>query len=292
MELQWIPSATSSCYHAAEGLRRGLQLASPSLTARFAEAAENLAAEIRSVGLDEDRVWTYLCAYAHQLEANRQLITQALQKTAGAHGFTGRVAEGLVGRVADLEAAMKADLPDADTELQHRRGPIEQHWKARGPGLLRAFASVTDEGLLAGRAEIVLVYPAFGGGGTAHLNNNSIRVEAVLANVQPELPETVRVGWLLAQLNHDIPIYGERVHRSRLPLLAQLATLPPILQSAEVVELASLSKEMLITALSTWRIDVASNVETADIMLNWWDTYTSSRPSWNIALAALDQMLE
>jgi hypothetical protein len=291
MELQWIPSATSSCYHAADGLRRGLQLANPALQEELLPAVTSLAQEIRAAGLDEDRFWSHLCSFAHQLESNAQLIQQALQKTAGPNSVSELAAQALVGRITDMELAMRQALPQADEELRHRRGPLEQHWEARGPGLLRYFADLTDPRLIAGRAEIALVYPAFGGGGAAHLANNTIRVEAVLTNVLAELPEVLRVGWLLTQLNHELPIFGERVHGNRLPLLAQLATLPPILQRAEVVELSSLSTDNLATALSGWRVAIADPAEVASLLLNWWDTYQSARPAWDIALAALDQML-
>ncbi|MBP88688.1 MAG: hypothetical protein CMJ64_18575 [Planctomycetaceae bacterium] len=291
MELQWIPSATSSCYHAADGLRRGLQFANPEPNEQLLAATANLAQEIRTVGLHEDRFWSHLCAFAHQLESNLQLIRRALQKTVGPNNVSELTATALIGRIADLESAMRDALPQTDGELRHRCGPLRQHWEARGPGLLRSFADLTDPKLLPERAEIALVYPAFGGGGVAHLANNTIRVEAVLTNIVPALPEVLRIGWLLTQLNHELPIFGERVHGDRLPLLAQLATLPPILQSAAVVELSSLSADTLAAAISGWRVDVAQPADVADILLNWWDTYQGSRPPWGIALAALDQML-
>ena len=291
MELQWIPSLTASCYHAADGLRRGLQLVSPDLQGQFRTAATSLTQEVRTAGLDEDRFWSHLCAFAHQLESNSQLVQQALQKTVGRNNVSELIAKALVRRIAELELAMRQSLPQAAEELEHRRGPLQQHWEARGPGLLKSFGDLTDPRLIAARGEIALVYPAFGGGGVAHLTNNTIRVEAVLTNVLPELPEVLRVGWLLTQLNHELPIFGERVHGDRLPPLAQLATLPPILQSAEVVELSSLSTQTLAAALAGWQVDVADPAEVANLLLNWWDTYQSSRPNWDIAIAALDQML-
>lgn len=290
MELQWIPSATASCYHAADGLRRGWQLANDELASEFREAADSLVAEIRGASLPEERFWEHLCAFGHQIESNQQLVRQVLQRAVGAHA-SNLVAQSLAGRIADLEAAMRRCLPDANTELEHRRGPLKEHWEARGPGLLHAFAGLTDPRLVVDRAEIVLVHPSFGGGGAAHLMNNSIRVEAVLANVVPELPEVLRVGWLLAQLNHDLPMFGERVHGERLRLLTQLATLPPILVAGDIVELASLSQDALTAAITTWRIDAGEPAEVSATLLNWWGTYQDACPTWDIALAGLDQML-
>ena len=54
---------------------------------------------------------------------------------------------------------------------------------------------------------MILVQPVLGGAGAAHWLYNSVHIEAVLANPVAELPEVVRLGWLLAQLNFDLPMF-------------------------------------------------------------------------------------
>ena len=80
------------------------------------------------------------------------------------------------------------------------------------------------------------------------------RIEAVLANPHAELPEVVRLAWLLSQLHLDLPIHGERIERRRLPHVARLATLPGILEAAHYVELVQEPAALLPFALSAWRI--------------------------------------
>ena len=125
-------------------------------------------------------------------------------------------------------------------ELELRTGPLRLQWEARGPGMLRTIGELTEPELIVPSADVILVYPALGGGGDAQLPNNTVRIEAVLANQVTELPETVRLGWMLAQLHLDVPMYGENVHIDRLPHVARFAMLVPALQAAEEVELVQL----------------------------------------------------
>src|SRR5439155_20152019 len=99
-----------------------------------------------------------------------------------------------------------------------------------------------------------LVNPALGGGGEAHLAYNSLRIEAVLANPNAELPEVVRLAWLIAQLQLDLPKYSDTIHADRLPQIARYAMLPPTLLAAEAVELMRFTPELIGQAISVWRL--------------------------------------
>jgi hypothetical protein len=135
-----------------------------------------------------------------------------------------------------------------------------------------------------------LVHPALGGGGEAHLAYNSVRIEAVLANPVAELPEVVRLAWLIGQLHLDLPAYGETIHADRLPHIARFAMLPPALSAAEAVELGRFSVDSVRLALAAWRLSVPADVDGAALLYEWWQTYRQTRPPWPVAMAALDQM--
>ena len=156
------------------------------------------------------------------------------------------------------------------------------------PGLIKQAARISDESILPATSEIVLVSPIVGGHGRAHLSNNRITFEAVLTNPHPTLPETLRLGWLLAQLNMNLPSLSESIHANRLPYIASLATVPLILSAAESVELAELNPTTLIEALSCWHLPT----DKASVLEQWWQTYTDSNTRWAVALTALDSMLQ
>ncbi len=150
----------------------------------------------------------------------------------------------------------------------------------------------TDERLIVEQANVVLVYPALGGGGVAHLLYNSVRLEAVLTDPHPSLPETVRLAWLLAQLNLDLPIHSEAISSVDLPWIGSLAMIPPVLSAAEAVEWARLDPPTVAEALAAWHLADDHLEELADMLLDWWKTYRASRPRWAVALAALEQMAQ
>lgn len=290
-QIRWQPSFSATCLHAAWGAVRGWPIADLRLT-QIAGLASELDAELDSLGLPKQRVWPLLVAHAASIDSNRLLAQTVLTKAIGAGLNAERAVAPLAGRISALEAAVQRAIPDLAEQLALRVRPIQEQWESRGPGLMRMIGRRTEERLVVETADVLLVHPVFGGAGEAHLQQNAVRLEAVLANPHPELPEVVRLAWLLAQLNCDLPMFGEAVHPERLPLVAQLALLPPVLAAAEEVELVRGTPNLFSTAVSAWRIAAPPQLELTTILPAWWQTAEESRPSWTVALAGLDQMLQ
>ena len=198
----------------------------------------------------------------------------------------------LAGRFSDLEIAYRRALPNLADELALRAGPLRSHWEARGPGLLAAIARMTDDRLVVERADVNLVQPAVGGGGVTHLPYNSVTIEAVAANPNEQLPEPVRLGWLLSQLNLDLPVFSETIPRDRLPLVAGLAMVPLVLTAAEQVGwVGAVDAALIATAIDWWRLPVTPAAETAEVIERWFNGYGASKPDFGVALTALDRLV-
>jgi len=292
MQLRWKASFSATCLHAAACVHKGLPIADQTFLATLLPAAEELTRELKASRLPPEQTYPLLVSLAADYENNRELIEVAITKLLGSgtlsdDTLSGEALSRLAGCVAGLEAALLRQQPDLVEELAVRGRPLREQWEARGPGLLRQVARLTDDSMLCPAAEIVLVAPIVGGHGQAHLQNNRVTFEAVLANPHPTLPETLRLGWLLAQLNLDLPCYSELINSNRLPLVANLATVPLILSAAETVELAVLSPDALVETLACWHLptDMAARLH------QWWQAYATSNTRWPVALAALDAML-
>lgn len=294
MQLRWIASFSASCLHATTAMIRGNQLTDSRLAAVLAEPSAAMSATLTdSIATDvalRDTLLEHLTAQAAGIENNRQLAEVALTKTLGKGRFAETAQRRLTGAIADCEAAFARAIPAVADELVTRGEPLKLQWEARGPGLLASIGRKTEAGLLAERADAVLVYPALGGGGAAHLAYNSVRIEAVLANPAPTLPEVVRLGWLLAQLNLDLPIYSDHMNRRNLPRVARLAMIPPALVAAENVELARFDTESLRLAIATW-CPAEDAAAVAGALVDWYRAYENRRPPIPVALGALDKML-
>jgi hypothetical protein len=291
IQLRWLASVSASCLHAAEGLCRGRAAADRGFAEALLEPARGLSQEIKAAGLPAPVFWRHLTALAAGIENNRQLAEVTLTKTVGGIAQTQAVAARFAGWIAAIEAAALRAAPKLLDELALRGEPLRQQWEARGPGLLHHIGRLTDERLFVESADVILLRPTFGGGGAAHLQYNSVRIEAVLANPVAELPEVVRLAWLLAQLNIDLPLFSELVHRDRLPHIAALAMLPPTLLAAEHVELSRSTPQTIAAALTAWNLPVPADVDLVAILGDWWATYEDSRPTFATALSALDRMI-
>jgi hypothetical protein len=157
---------------------------------------------------------------------------------------------------------------------------------------LKRLFELTDGRLAADAADIVLVLPVLGGSGEAQLQNNSVRIEAVLANPHGQLPEVVRLGWMLGQLHLDLPLLSEGIQLDRLPHVAALAMIPPALAAAEHVELARLDEDTLALALDAWQVEIPSTLDPLDILSRWWGAFDEAHPPFEVAFQALDRMLK
>jgi hypothetical protein len=115
-------------------------------------------------------------------------------------------------------------------------------------------------------------------------------LEAVLFNPLPELPEAVRLAWLLSQLNADLAWLTDVLPPARAREAMKLAMIPPVLAAAEAVELAHCNEATLATAIAAWLPGVASEDVTPKIW-SWWNAWLDHATKWPVAVAALEQMV-
>jgi hypothetical protein len=107
----------------------------------------------------------------------------------------------------------------------------------------------------------------------------------------PQLPEVVRVGWLISQLNLELPRFQGDLQRERAIELGRWAMLPAALAAAEELELAKLDEANLRLAVKAWRIPVPRSAAFIHDLMSWWATYQADRPPWNVAITALDMLI-
>lgn len=286
-EARFITSTSASGLHAAARLLEGATPVDPKLAAEalLSEAAA-LGADLEAVGLDRAAFFEHAIPLAVRFDSSRQLADVLLRKVLGPRQ-TDAAATRLARRLQALWAAVADANPGALEELELRSLPLREQWEARGGGLLITVRRLTDVDLVVEEAEVILVQPFMGGGGSAHPLYNAVAFEAVLANPDAALPEVVRLGWLWAQLNLDLPKFQDHIGPAAMSQVGPLAVLPAVLAAAQEVELARFDRATLEKALAAWQ---APPVE-IDGLLGWWETYQASNPSWAVALGALQQML-
>lgn len=285
--VRWMASGSTSCFHAAAAILDGRALVDRPLHDALAEPAAELGGWLESKGVKPRELLAHLLPLSAEIDANGELARVALTKLLGVQG-AGRLTQGLSGLLTSLENGFLRVHADALEELDLRSRPLREQWEARGPGLLASLARHTEAQLLPPQADVVLVQPVLGGYGEAWPLYNRVQIEAVLANPHAELPEVVRLGWLLAQLELDRPANSELLGNLDRRRLFGLAMAPPALAAAAEAELTGPLDPLLRHALAAWQLDTSA----AGTLAEWWGTYLASRPPWPVALKALAAMLE
>ncbi|MBA3482035.1 MAG: hypothetical protein H0T51_09490 [Pirellulales bacterium] len=287
-ELRWKTSVSTTCLHAAACRATGLAAADDQLASILDPAADALANEIAAAGWPVPEMLHELTGLASELDNNGELVKRAITRLhLPMADVTAPVR--IAGAIADLEAAMQRAAPALAEELAVRIRPIREQWEARGPGLLMEIARLTEPLAVPSAAEIVLVAPYVGGAGSAYASANRVVLEAVLFNPLPELPEAVRLAWLLSQLNADLPWMTDVMPPAQARGAMKLAMIPPVLAAAEAVELAHCDELTLAAAIAAWLPGVAAE-DAAPKIWTWWNAWLDHATKWPVAVAALEQL--
>jgi hypothetical protein len=271
-------------------MRAGLAAADRQLAQTLGEPAARLFGEMGMAGWPADAMLQQLAALSAEYENNRELVTRSAARL-NLPPVDDAIVTRIVGAVADLEATLMRQQPELVDELAVRGGPLREHWEARGGGLLREVARLTEDAVVPASAEVVLVSPYLGGHGVAYPWQNRVTIEAVLVNPLPELPETVRLAWLACQLNADLPRYADVLRPGTAGRAIRLAMVPPVLAAAASVELLPPDGAPVEFALDAWRLAGELPANAAEQVGQWWNTWLDHPQSWPVAVAALDRML-
>ena len=68
--------------------------------------------------------------------------------------------------------------------------------------------------------------------------------------------------------------------------------IPSVLAAAQQYSLVPQGPLPIERAVEAWRPTEIVTAELADSIRAWWETYEASRPAWNVALSALNEMLQ
>ncbi|MCA9263355.1 MAG: hypothetical protein KDA60_05880 [Planctomycetales bacterium] len=292
MKLEWITQPDASHVYTAAMRHWQRPLTNPS----WSTLVDQQCQEIRSILPGDDSLvelfWQHAVPQSAAGMGRREFAEVMSRKVVGGGPVKQLTGERLAGWYEQRQSTFLDRQQEIRHELDLRTRPIREQWEARGPGLMHFLGKLTNPELVVESAKVFVVLPCTGGGGLAHLSYNAISWEAVLANVHGALPEVLRIGWLLSQLNCDLPRYSDTISTLRLPVVSGLAMLPAVLTAGEHVELTRYSPETLRLAVEHWLIPAAPFPDsTATAVGDWWETMQSSETPWTIGLAALDRML-
>jgi hypothetical protein len=289
IEVQWSTGATASSLHAARAILLGLEPTDTGLADALAEPVERFRREVGSFGLAIDALLDHLIPLSTKICSQHELAEVAITKVAGQGQFASAIPV-LARSIGAIERELVRVRPSATEPADRLAAWLQKQWNSHGQSLMFHIGQKTDPEFLAARAEVIPVQALIGGDGQSHLLYNSATIEAVSTDPTSELPEVLRIGWMLAQLNSEIPIWSETIEPRRLPIIAAMALIPATLAAAESAELAACNVDTINLAVEVWN-QAGRNEAVAKTLWQWWSSYRASQTRWPVALGALDQLL-
>jgi hypothetical protein len=201
--------------------------------------------------------------------------------------------------ITDVEAAFRQLFPRYEEQSAFRFRPLQEQWLGYGRGLMNLWKCLVHQDALADACTVIGLQPILGGFGKAHPDRDLVRIEAVLTNARPELPEVIRLGWLLVQLEQKSNEIFRSDASTDAPALIPLATLPAILAAGQELELTRCDVAHVALAFRHWHISgplVAADItesptELANLLIEWWLSSERSQASWQTAVRMLANRL-
>ncbi len=288
MNLRWLTNPSASCLYAVQTVLRQQPLVEPALAEAFEPAVVHLAGVLAVDQIIREVFLTHLVPFALRGQSKFDLARQIFTKTDGRERAEA-LAPRYRGHFIDVELAYQKAAESLQMALPQQMERLKQQWLLHGPGLLAGIKAHTEAEILVSEAEVVAAPAIQGGGGSAYPSYNLVVIEAPATDPAPELPEVLRLAWLLTQLSLDLPRYAEAFPNAlRAALVGALALVPVTLAAAGDVKLATCDAATITKASATW---LGTDADTATKLNQWWDVYRDTRPAWPTALAALERLL-
>lgn len=290
MDIRWIASPDASALYAANAVRRKLPLHDQAVAAALETPALELDQVFRRYGSHE-RLWRNVVGLAADIAASPQLAEMAFRKSFSLEKIAPTSIREASSWISEIKAATRRLAKQANESLADRVGPLQMQWRARGPGLMQQVARLTDPRVAIASGVAAVVHPWRGGGGLTYIQGNVAVIEGLLANADERLPEVLRLGWLLSQMNLSLPMFCEEIHPDRFLQVVELAMLPVVLEAAAHVELAACDESTMQLAADAWLNQPPPTTGFWETLLAWWETCKEEKFAWSVALRGLDQML-
>lgn len=271
MEVRWITGSLPSALYLASCVNECVGgFVDESMIAQ----AQRFRDDIQRAGLPAADFFGNAIPLCAAVDAKAESVVQSSAAQLRGTPFNRRLAKELTRCLNALEQSLLIAMPKFAHELALRMGPLRDAWNARGPGLMKALQRVISRPAGIERPTVLAWHPFRGGAGEAYPAHGVVGIEAVLANPHPQLPEAVRLGWLLSRLGARRD--GCRERDLALPLI------PAVLAAAEEVDLARCDEATMALAVGAWCVSEETAGEAvAQNLAAWWNAFQAGSASFD-----------
>lgn len=232
---------------------------------------------------DIEQFWAAIMTVASDRSSNFDMARHLLQLCLAPECLSDRPIEDLAAWIAEAEIELDSTYPKFFEEMKLRMRPLQEQWEAYGPGLLYQTQRFLYLDHSVNSAEVFLVPPVAGGMGRVHLNTNRCHIEALLTNIASDLPEALRLAWLLTQLGIYQSAEYQDARAKPIGTAVGLAALPAALMAGEQLGICNFDVHSIRNAVKLWGLESKGpkSEVLSDILLNWWQKSSDGKIEWS-----------
>jgi hypothetical protein len=299
--LRWTTGERLTPIHAAKCFSLGVRGVDPSIARVITEPLTELNGRLAAVDLDLNIFWSRLVRSIAGGDSDHEACASALIAAGCSPLSIDATANAIHSQLAEIRQIHHERYPKLADQLLLRGRPLRDQWDGFGAGLLKRIGKLTHPSFLPKDITAILISPYRGGDGDLDASAGRIWIEAMLTNPVADIPEVLRLVWLVAQVgligalntgsedSHGDPW----VAPARVPRVASLAMMVLTLEAGVYLELVPSTSDslplMFAKAAQAWRIPMDG--PTVDTLENWWRQFQDLQTTPPVTLKALDRML-
>lgn len=280
-----------SAAHAAHIVAIGAAFADPKTEELLVDSVTEINNRLVSSSLDVATFWQ---RYLRQVMVDQELpaaCAEALLAAGCSELQIDQVARALRGRLVDARGLFVKKYPRLVEQLQLRAQPLRSQWDTYGPGLVREvgrriWGDQPPSRWSQTRIDALLVQPIRGGDGGYDADQKRIWMEAMLTDVDPMVPEVLRMVWLITRLTVDL--YIRENADDSLGSSWALVTVPLVLEAGAELEIIRTERLPIDRAMQLWHF---GDPEVAEKLAAWWEQHRDSAMPLPAALKVLQSAL-
>ncbi|MGV3483089.1 MAG: hypothetical protein ACO1RT_01585 [Planctomycetaceae bacterium] len=299
--LRWTTGERLTPIHAARSFSLGVRGVDESIVRGISGPMTELNHRLAAADLDLSIFWASLIRGVAAGETDLAACTASLTAAGCSPLSVDAMASAIASRLAEVRLVHTERYPKLAEQLELRGRPLREQWDGYGAGLLKRIGKLTHSSFLPKQVTAILVSPYRGGDGGFDAREARIWIEAVLTNSVADVPEILRLVWLVSQVGliEALSFGSEDSHGdpwvapARLPRVAALAMMAMTLEAGSYLELIPTPTHALPTAFAAaaqaWRIPL--DPTTLGTLENWWKQFQDLQTTPPVTFKALDRML-
>ncbi|TWU22061.1 hypothetical protein Pla52o_31090 [Novipirellula galeiformis] len=308
--IRWKPDTALSTIHAAYAVAVGATCTDEKLELALVPYATQINERLLSSSLDMHRFWNNLVAESIHRDAVSKACEAALIAAGCSELQVDQTSRGIVRQLDECRIVVRDRFPRLSDQLELRSRPLKERWDTVGRGLLNQIAKQIwgdspPKNWWPPSVDGLWVQPVRGGDGGFAADSEDAKVpaiwiEAMLTDVEPSVPEVVRVAWLMTRVAIEQHIAeksltskpGDSTFGRPLSLLSAwaFASVPLVLRAAAELDLTRPDALPIANATRLWRLSDAGIA--GDVVTQWWDKLQTQPVPLPVALKSLSQAIE